>query len=381
MPRARKKNQRTEEPRPMGHFHIAIGAAPRGGLSLEEDIRLLKPALLYGDRVTLYSPVATMLAMTAGLAELSERDRISFLRQVVPIVAGQDSGSTLEALDLYEQLRRKRNRTREEIVAAERFRRELDRNWHKLRSVIERTLEQAGADQLVAAMEAGLLTVDPILSGDDFDFEEFLRAFVDKLADLLTASLSYPLFDDSAGGLVQAHVAEGLIVPTEGARGRGKQVTAASEFMSRLPAFPAASIQEVLGIRDELKDPLTRFRAGMVEIANMIEAAPFEEGFQDEVQDIYVEKVGPALADIEDAVRRNAYLRQLLGSAVADVKTILTGVITLGVAQTADLSPLIAAGAATATATIQAAWNKHVEAGRIRQQQLYFLYRTQDLLG
>jgi hypothetical protein len=379
MSRFRSKNQSDEESRRESDFHIAIGAAPRGGLSLDEDIRLLKPALLYGDRVTLYSPMATMLAMTAGLGELSERDRISFLRQVIPIVAAEDSDS-LDGLDLYEQLRRRRNRTTQEIMAAERFRRELERHWDELRSVIERTLEQAGADQLVAAVDAGLLTIDPLLPGGDFDLEEFLRAFVDKLAELLTASLSYPLFDDSAGGLVQAHVAEGLIVPREGARGRGKQVTAASEFMSRLPAFPAASIHEVLGIRDELKGPLVRFRAGMVEIADIIEAAPFEEGFQDEVQDIYIEKVGPALADMEDAVRQNAYLQQLLGSAVADMKTILTGVITLGVTQTADLSPLIAAGAAAGAATIQAAWNKQMVARRIRQQQLYFLYRTEELL-
>jgi hypothetical protein len=379
MSRFRSKNQSDEESRRESDFHIAIGAAPRGGLSLDEDIRLLKPALLYGDRVTLYSPMATMLAMTAGLGELSERDRISFLRQLIPIVAAEDSDS-LDGLDLYEQLRRRRNRTTQEIMAAERFRRELERHWDELQSVIERTLEQAGADQLVAAVDAGLLTIDPLLPGGDFDLEEFLRAFVDKLAELLTASLSYPLFDDSAGGLVQAHVAEGLIVPSEGARGREKQVTAASEFMSRLPAFPAASIHEVLGIRDELKGPLVRFRAGMVEIADIIEAAPFEEGFQDEVQDIYIEKVGPALADMEDAVRQNAYLQQLLGSAVADMKTILTGVITLGVTQTADLSPLIAAGAAAGAATIQAAWNKQMVARRIRQQQLYFLYRTEELL-
>lgn len=377
---SRKKKQAHEERPTESDFHIAIGAAPRGGLSLEEDIRLLKPALLYGDRVTLYSPAATMLAMTAGLGDLSQRDRISFLRQVTPLLVAEDSESPLYGLDVYEQLRRKRDRTPKEIMAVERVRRELEEHWDKLRSVIERMMQQAGADQLIAAIDAGLLTIDPILSGSDFDPEVFLRAFVDKLAELLTASLSYPLFDDFAGGLVQAHVTEGLIVPAEGARGRGKQVTAASEFMSRLPAFPAASIHEVLGIRDELKDSLARFRAGMVQIANIIEAAPFEEGFQHEVQDIYVEKVGPALADMEAAVRQNSYLRQLLGSAIADAKTIVTGVLTLGVTQTADLSPLIAAGATVGAATIQAAWNKQMETGRIRQQQLYFLYRTGELL-
>ena len=34
---------------------------PSGGLSLENEIRLAKPALLYADSVTLISPVATLL--------------------------------------------------------------------------------------------------------------------------------------------------------------------------------------------------------------------------------------------------------------------------------------------------------------------------------
>jgi hypothetical protein len=65
-------------------IHITIGAAPSGQLSLENEIRLVKPALLYADHVTLYSPTTSMLAMTAAFGELSEDQKLEFLRQVAP---------------------------------------------------------------------------------------------------------------------------------------------------------------------------------------------------------------------------------------------------------------------------------------------------------
>ena len=40
---------------------------PSGGLSLENEIRLAKPALLYADSVTLISPVATLLQAAADV--------------------------------------------------------------------------------------------------------------------------------------------------------------------------------------------------------------------------------------------------------------------------------------------------------------------------
>jgi hypothetical protein len=79
--------------------HIALGTSPSGGFSLESEIRLLKPALLYGDSVTLISPKATMLSMAAGIGELTELDRLEFLRQVMPVAAPDQTAQILAVLD------------------------------------------------------------------------------------------------------------------------------------------------------------------------------------------------------------------------------------------------------------------------------------------
>jgi hypothetical protein len=66
-----------------GTVRIVIGTSP-AGMSLEKEIQLVKPALLYGDRVVLYSPTASLLTIIRQLGDLDEDDRIDFVLDVMP---------------------------------------------------------------------------------------------------------------------------------------------------------------------------------------------------------------------------------------------------------------------------------------------------------
>ena len=49
-------------------FHITVATAPIAGpMDLVHDLRLVKAALLYGDRVTLCSPMASLAMDLAGM--------------------------------------------------------------------------------------------------------------------------------------------------------------------------------------------------------------------------------------------------------------------------------------------------------------------------
>lgn len=362
-------------------FEIAIGAATTGGISLDNELRLLKGALLYGDHVTIHSPTLSMLVMMAGLGELAEDDRLEFLRQVVPSLSPDTAPQVLAFLEVYNDLRRKKRRSPQEIITVEKVRRVLDKSWGEVRPRIDDMLTSSGADELVPAIDAGLLDIDPLVTGDQFDMALFLQAFIDSLASLLTERDAYPLFDDFAGDLVRTRVAEGLIEPTRGSEVRGRQVSAATDFMSRLPAFPGASVSELLDIRSQLATPLIRFRAAMVSMSEHTRQSFYESGYRDEVEQLYVQEVAPALLEIQEALHANAYPRQFWSAATGDLKTILTGVITFGVTRATELPPLIDGGAAVLTAAAKAAWEKSREAHRVKEHQLYFLYRTQDILG
>jgi hypothetical protein len=202
-----------------------------------------------------------------------------------------------------------------------------------------------------------------------------------KLEALLTSHTAYPLFDDDTGGLVEAGIATGLIAPLGGALDRGKQVGAATAHMYELPAFPGASVSEVIDIRVELLEPLVRFRTGVQEIADDIEADLLNDSFEEEVHEQYVAKVAPAVQEIRELIQQNRYLRQLLREVVTDGKTVLTGLLTLGVATIAHIPALIAAGAAAGQAAAEAAVRARQARDAARQRHFYILYRVQESLA
>ncbi len=376
-------------------LRIAIATAPRAamhGISLAEDIRLLKPALLYADVVTLYSPSATMLLLKGQLAGLSTADRMTFLKQVYPLFEPDQAPLVLGILEAYERLQKqKRGRSRDQLLAylqlrpkMEKLRSEIDHVWNdELTPTLEELLASAGADQIAGAVSAGLLEISPLIEGDkQFDADRLVEAFVTKLADVLADGRAYPLFDDQTGTLVRQGLVEGRFQASPVSRERGKQAATASDFMGRLPAFPRASVAEILDIRTELEEPLVRFRSAMVEMGKLIESSAYEEGFREQVDEVYRAKVEPALVEIDDRVRNNGYLRVLVGEVVGDTKTLLAGILALGVAQTGDLPQLFTVGAAAAgQAVARTTWERRTRERQISEHALYFLYRTEELLA
>jgi len=55
-------------------LHITIGVYPAKDANLRQDIKLIKAALLYADRVTIYSPSAALLQIATRLGDLSETE-------------------------------------------------------------------------------------------------------------------------------------------------------------------------------------------------------------------------------------------------------------------------------------------------------------------
>jgi len=365
---------------PGGGLTIAVGTSPQG-LSLANEARLAKAALLYADQVVLYSPSAVLLASAEQLGHLDVDGLIAFLRQVAPALGEQGA---LEACDRFEQLRRKRHKSRDEILAIERFKMMAREAASGFATAAETMLAQAGAEELQPALDAGVLRLDPLLAADS---SNVAAAYLGKLGELLAQSDVHVVFDDETGGLVRAGVAEGLFEVSAGAERRGKQAAAATGFIGRMPALPRASMKQVLDVREELREPLGRFRPAVIRLARLIEGGMLSGDVAAEIQDIYDADVAPALEDIAAAFTRDAYLRELLGAAFDDVRTLLAcgAGLVAGIADPAHLPALAsdALGVGAAAIPIASKALYRVKAGReaARQDHLYFLYRANQELA
>jgi hypothetical protein len=177
--------------------------------------------------------------------------------------------------------------------------------------------DEGGGAELDRALDAGLLTIDPVVGGnpaDDVrllrnlimaalgreDDDIFLPAFVARLDAIVADRSVYPLFDSMVAAVVRERASELLIELNTTTTRRGKKASIAPGLMEAMPSFPNATISEVIDIRSELETPLLRFRGAIVEMERMIASASFEPDFQGEVDDLYAERVAPALVEIND---------------------------------------------------------------------------------
>jgi hypothetical protein len=381
----------------MAELTIAIATGPSGGLSLKREMRLVKPALLYADRVTLISPVAALLRATVDFGSSVDLT-LSLFRELRSSL----DPAAAEAFAHYEHLRSKRRPTRDEIRAMYQYRHLLGEASAELHAKSRELLNESGADELIPAIDAGVVTIDPVIregdsatalvpgiqraAGVEPDYDSLIAdSFLQRLRDLLVDAYAYPLFDEQVGDIVRSHVSEGLFEVGAMSLRHGRQASTAAQLMEKLPSFPAASLAEVLDIREELRGPLTRFRAAVAEMERLLQSAAHEQDFAAEVEDLYREKVAPALQEIAELVEQNSYLHQLMRAVAANPKSALTAVRTMGVAGAAGIPDLAAAALGPAIplgeAAVRASLASREGHREIEGHHLFFLYKTEELLS
>lgn len=255
---------------------------------------------------------------------------------------------------------------------------------------VESMAEKAGINTIAPALDSGLVTLHPIEIISDFSTgNNFAHHFQDFVSDAVTSSDTYPIFDDAIAKLVQVAIREGIINPSQARIASNKHVGLSSDILQRLPLFDEATIDEVLDIRKELDRPLIRFRAAMLNFSESVKSASWDEDFSIEAEQVFRQKVEPAVLEIEEAVKDNLLLSKLGNKIAAD--PMLAGPV-LGVIvasptnfghlleQVAPAAALTIGGAKVLKHIVDAVRENKDKQREIEQNQLYFLYRAKQRL-
>jgi hypothetical protein len=153
--------------------------------------------------------------------------------------------------------------------------------------------------------------------------------------------------------------------------------------MGRLPTFSTATVDEVIDIRSELAPSLTQFRSAMVTISKSFSGAPWETNFADEVHDVWVENVLPAVESIDASVKDSSSLLSLATGITAAANTAYPGLAIVGTGLVGHLGAVAAVGGALAGVApiLQAVRNRKKADSEIRMQPFYFLYAADQALS
>lgn len=385
-------------------FHFTIASTPKFGLAdnftLDEELVLVKTAILYGDQARLCSPGTSMVMQlqdhrNAKTPEERREHIANYLTTRVLTDPKGDVGQLFPGLQMF--LRSEKDATKRERVVRSKVRQHTittgvsDEQWEQMGKEQWAMARDAGADGIVTAIDSGLLELHEFSGDANFGWAaaglEREVAKTEEFVDLVTGAVvdrtTYPVFDADAAQIARWAVEQGIVSPSEAQIRRGRHAGLAADLLARLPTFESATVDEVIAVRRELKGPLVRFRGTVSEFAASISSEPWDEDFGLEAEETFVRQVEPSVQEIREAVETNASLASLAakvgrpGAIAAGLGLMLGGL---------PLLPAVAAIAlgASATAAITT-YNSRCELlkerSEVRGNQMYFYYQAGESLG
>lgn len=375
---------------------------------------LIKPAVLYADRVMIHSPTAALLQAVTEFAELTHpADQLAAIIEVarqaptaLPLDFDPEAAEGLEAfLRMSPQQKavfRRLTDAGDQLSALDEMVAGISRIWEEqMPGVIEQILEGTGSSDLIAAIRAGAVEVAPLGGRTPTDHlsqtviaattpqadrepDPMFDGFLETIVEVVSGSTGFPLLDPDAVGLVQSMERESVVVFGGSTAARSSEVDAATRFMAYLPYFSQMPLDEVLDLRGELRPPLARFRNEMVKLSRDF-ARPIDQSFVADVEDAWRQRVAPALADIREALAEHGLLREVASVARGDVARLFSeagGVMAASHANLVSLSDFVtvaAAAAVPALHTLGKAVNERLDARRdVQKQGFYFLHKLDE---
>ncbi|KQX68551.1 hypothetical protein ASD06_17600 [Angustibacter sp. Root456] len=324
---------------------------------MERDLLLVRSAILYADTVQLVSPGAAMLANVATLANGDERNLLGLLTSLDDGTIAHLGASELpenwrevlsrmaafgdEEWDLVESLAGQPV-PQEARSASKEFRERLRQAASEMQQVAAGMIQDSGANELTAAFDAGLLTLSPSGLDKGADAESFTAGYVDILRGLLRNTSAHLLFDEQIRDLVRSLINEGQVEPSTLTMVQAGRAAIGSGLVARLPAFPGVPLDELIDLRSDLDDPLSRYRRSVAQMSAQMNVSAVNPELEAEIDDLWTVEVDPTLRDLREGLAEHGLVRDVARSLAEDVSSVVAGAtgstITLGFTSLSHLS-------------------------------------------
>lgn len=378
-------------------LELVVSNASGSLTSVQKEIDLIKAGLLYGDSVSVISPLVTFTKSFLDIDDWQMNDIKNFLsgagefltntEGVLNTVARLESGAILsdeDRLKLEELLWN----FKKVLVEHKGFpeARITDGSLEELKKALSSGFVQVrnhlplSNSELVARYLAQVLR-DPDSTVATPRIEQLLTdSFLEQLCSELSDGDGYLLLDPTASEVIHSLTKSGRLNLRHGSHSRLMQAGIAFQMMGFLPSFPRARIDEILDIRDELSGPVIRFRSEIARLTRELDAGAADEVSPVEVHDAWVEVVAPALQSIQDRIDE-LKLKRLYASNMLELQT-SPGLIVMGAGLLtghvpADIGGLLLSQLSTG---LKSALDRAKGSKKLSAMPFYFLYETEHLL-
>lgn len=352
-------------------FESTILSSPDQGLSLEKDIRLVKLALLYSDKVTLISPKTSMIVGVIQLGNLNEGQRFSFIKEVAPVIDPDFSVSQFdEILKIVNELRKKKIRSKHELAILGKYKSMMKQFEKDTLQVAEKFYSDSNFDQLMPLIEAGNLELK------DFDFnvleeDQFVEYMSNEIKDILSMSGSkYSIFDELMGDLAHMHSIENNFSFDEQ---NPLEIEMGKELIFELPNIDLISVEDLLNLKNELNIELSRFKGVIFDFSREVESIPYSKEASKEIKQQYEYHIKPELTSLRLKMDENKFYKHLIDEVMGNASKHLTQAsVLLGVCSIFEFEKILSVSGVLGETAYKAYKKKVENAKKLKENPLFF---------
>lgn len=408
---------RTHKPRPprkttaptVVRTHLAVITSPENHgqtISIHHELEMVRAALLYADSIEVLSvgnqmvreftqfaagDVNNMWTLLAAfddtaLRQLGPNLDIDAFRQLLPTLTSADPDAlratarldpTMAGLEQFADL-------------LEQTRENGESSMGGLRQLTEQMRVDSGVAELESVLDQKLVRFnDRVTIGDDFD--AVTRAFVDELKRYLQDPTKFVLLDEDIASLARSLIDEGHVRIPARSISNASEAALGTGILARLPAFPSAPLDEIVDLRRDLNEPLSRYRRMVSHLRGDLQTGPFDQDIEAEIDSVWRNEVDPAVIEIRQAMAEHGLVREIVRSMSGNLGDFVKGGWLPGggmfvfSANVLDLNTALSTGlagaAAVAPTVAKAASNRQTGRAAARVNDLYYLYEVNRKLG
>ncbi|MDK9322206.1 hypothetical protein FAM23852_001702 [Propionibacterium freudenreichii] len=404
--RSRRRTAKTVHPTHLTVVSTGVGTSEQP--ELRHVNNLIKASILYADDVELLSPMTEIINQTRSTAEgiaedpglfLQSLDDTTLLQLAGPDILKQNN-MDIHLLRVALTLLHMNPEDRKEILNDSPQGNEINHQltqieesihgpeMDKMLSDLHQLRVTSGVEELNGVISSRTVTFNPRISSA-INSNDLLDQFLDELTKTLNDQYKLILLDPTASPLVTAMQNEGLITPSTRVLNNAKEATLGTGFISCLPAFTTAPMDEIMDLRSDLDEPLSQYRADVAALREEMTTSPFDADVQADILAAWRTRVEPEIQEIRSAMADHGLVREMIQAVDGDIKSLANGTwapLTIGmlIADKTDINGAIAIGiGALATVGIMA---RSVTKERARARKdlashdFYYLYRADEAL-
>jgi len=405
--RTRWRTAKTVHPTHLTVVSTGVGNTEKPQLRHVND--LIKASILYADDVEILSPMTDLINRTRSMSTGITEDPGLFLQSLDDETLIQLTGSDVlkqnnmdihllrVALTLLSMSPEDRKDLLQDSPQGDEIDHQLTQihesihgpEMDKMLSDLHQLRIESGVEELKGVISSHAVTFNTRVSGA-LNSDDLIDQFLDELTKVFNDQYKLILLDPTASSLVKAMQNEGVIAPSSRVLGNAEEAVLGTGFISFLPAFTTAPMDEVMDLRSDLSGVLSRYRADVASLRGEMTVSPFDVNSEAEIQALWRTRVDPEIQEIRSAMADHGLVREIVRAVGGDIRGLVNGTwapaaIGVIIANHTDMNGAIAesiGGLATLGIMGSTVAKERANARKnIESHDFYYLYRANEALS